>query len=383
MTPRSRPVSRLRGLRIVAATTLTVLLGLAAAGCASAPASADRSAATVTVTDQWKRTVTVPRDPKRVVVLEWEGLVAKSMQAFGVADRLVAVDKATHEQSFRRAVIPAVAKATKLGTVFSGINYEQLAGMRPDVVLLEAWANDTESRSKHQQVIDKLESLKIPTVVLLSPSNYDQPDLRTAWEIITLTGTVFGKEGQAAAMVSRIEAGITEATRHVPTDGTRPRAAIFATKNYVMGRKSIQSFLLTSVLKAENVVGAGTFVPVSEEKLLTLDPEALVVIGHEGFIPIDAITAGRTLGINWGAVKSMKAITAGRVTSIGYDEWRATVETPVALMKMAKVLYPEAYADIDPAAFELKYYQDVFGLDEAAAAAAVKAQEFAGALGSS
>ncbi len=352
----------------------------AAAPTASVAGTSGSAAKTVTITDQWERTVTVPRDPKRVIVVEWEGLVTKSMRAFGVDDRLVGVDRPTKEQSSRRVIIPGIANATAVGTVFSGLNEEQLAGLRPDVIFLEAWASDPESKAKHQKVIDRLEALKIPTVVLLSPSNFPEPDLRTAWQIITITGAVFGQEQRATQMVQRIQTAIAEVTRRVPTSGQKPKAAIFATEKYVMGPKSIQSFMLTSLLRADNVATTGTFVPVSEEKLLALDPDVLLLIGHEGYLSVAEVTDGRKVGLDWKALGSMRAIRTGRLTALGYDEWRATVETPVALMKLGKALYPESFADVDVAAFELSYYRDVFKLDEATARAAIKGQEFAGDL---
>lgn len=362
----------------------TVVSGLLLTSCASNvpanPSTSGTAAASVVIEDQWQRKVTVPRNPQRVVVIEWEGLVTKSMRAFGVDDRLVGVDKPTKQMGFRQTVIPGIANAQAVGTVFSGLNEEQIAALRPDVVFLEAWASNDETRATHQKVIDRLEALKIPTVVLLSPSNFEKPDLSTAWEIVTITGKVFGREADADKMVKRIAAGIDEVKRRIPEEGTRPRAAIFATAKYVMGPKSIQSAMLTSILRADNIAPTGTFVPISEEKLLALDPDVLLIIGHEGYLPVADVLAGRKVGLDWKALGSMKAIKAQRLTSLGYDEWRATVETPVALMKMAKVLYPAQFADVNIADFELQYYKDLFALDETAARAAIKAQEFPGEL---
>ncbi|MEV0329334.1 ABC transporter substrate-binding protein [Micromonospora echinospora] len=372
-----RPHAALAGL-------LALAFGLALAGCGGGgPATPARPAATpVTITDHWKRTVEVPADPKRVVVLEWEGLVTKSMRIFGVEDTLVGVDTATKKMGYRARLVPAIDRAEALGSPWSGVNYERLAGLRPDVVFLEAWVASQENRTLHQEVIDKIESLGVPVVVLLSPSNFDEPDIRTAWEHITITGEVFGKQAEAAKLVGRLQAGIdrvTARTRDIP-DAERTPVAYFATINNVMGTKSIQSYLLTEVVGARNVAGPGTFVTVSEEKLLALDPDAMVVAGHEGYLDPALIHAGRHAGLNWANLAEMRAIRNKRLVALGYDEWRATVETPIALLKMAKLAYPERFADVDVAAEEVAFYREVYGLDAQRAAEAIEAQKYVGDL---
>ncbi|MFI6822821.1 ABC transporter substrate-binding protein [Micromonospora sp. NPDC050187] len=372
-----RPRAALAGL-------LALALGLTLAGCGGdgAATPARPTATPVTITDHWKRTVEVPADPKRVVVLEWEGLITKSMRIFGVEDTLVGVDTATKKMGYRAKLVPSIDRAEALGSPWSGVNYERLAGLRPDVVFLEAWVASQENRTLHQEVIDKIESLGVPVVVLLSPSNFDKPDIRTAWEHITIAGEVFGKQAEAAKLVGRLQAGldkVTARTRDIP-EAERTPVAYFATINNVMGTKSIQSYLLTEVVGARNVAGAGTFVTVSEEKLLALDPEAMVVAGHEGYLDPALIHAGRHAGLNWANLAEMRAIRNKRLVALGYDEWRATVETPIALLKMAKLAYPERFADVDVAAEEVAFYREVYGLDEQRAAEAIEAQKYVGDL---
>ncbi|MEU4565200.1 ABC transporter substrate-binding protein [Micromonospora sp. NPDC023956] len=370
--------------RAVLAGLLALVLGLTLAGCGSDGANtpAGPQAEPVTITDHWKRTVEVPADPKRVVVLEWEGLITKSMRIFGVEDTLVGVDTATKKMGYRAKLVPRIDRAEALGSPWSGVNYERLVGLEPDVVFLEAWVASQENRTLHQEVIDKIESLGVPVVVLLSPSNFDRPDIRTAWVHITITGAVFGKQAEAAKLVGRLQAGldkVTARTRDIP-EAERTPVAYFATINNVMGTKSIQSYLLTEIVGARNVAGAGTFVTVSEEKLLALDPAAMVVAGHEGYLDPALIHSGRHAGLNWANLAEMRAIKNRRLVALGYDEWRATVETPIALLKMAKLAYPDRFADVDVAAEEVAFYREVYGLDDQRAREAIEAQKYVGDL---
>ncbi len=376
---------RRRLARAAGLTTALVALTAGAAACGGGSAAGSTpatSAAPVTIRDHWDRTVQVPADPQRVVVLEWEGLITKSMKIFGVENTLVGVDIATKKMGHRAAVIPSIDKAVELGSPWSGVNYEQLAGLKPDVVFLEAWVASQENRAMHQEVIDKIESLGLPVVVLISPSNFEQPNIKTAWEHITITGEVFGKQAEATRLVERLNAGlekVTSRTKDIP-DAQRTTVAYFATINNVMGTKSIQSYLLTDVVGARNPAGPGTFVTISEEKLLALDPDAMVLAGHEGYLDPSLVYGGKHAGLNWANLTEMRAIKTKRLVALGYDEWRATIETPIALLKIAKLAYPDRFADVDIAAEETAFYRDVYGLDEQQAKAAIEAQKYVGEL---
>ena len=380
-SPRSYAFRIMNKTRVMGLTTLAVL-ALALIGYGSASAQTTEASTMVTVEDHWGRSVEVPLNPERVVVMEWEGLVTKSMQIFGVADALVGVDTATNRMGYREELIPSIANAIELGSPWSGISYEQFVGLDPDVVFLEAWVASDENRAMHQDVIDRIEGLGLPVVVLISPSNFEEPSIDTAWEHITITGDVFGMQEEAADLIAELNDRltlITERTAAIPESG-RTNVAYFSTINYVMGERSIQDYLLTEIVGANNVAGAGTFITISEEQMLALDPDAIVVAGHEGYLDASVIYEGRSAGLNWGALQQMRAIQEQRVVALGYDEWRATIETPIALLKIAAVVYPDLFADIDLEQEELDFYSDVYGMDEAEAREAIAAQQYAGEL---
>ena len=114
--------------------------------------------------------------------------------------------------------------------------------------------------------------------------------------------------------------------------------------------------------------------------MLALDPDAMVIAGHEGYLDTSVVYEGGNAGLNWGALQEMRAIEEERLVALGYDEWRAAVETPIALLKIASVVYPEEFADIDVAQEEIDFYREVYGMDEAEAQEAIEAQKFAGVL---
>jgi len=95
----------------------------------------------------------------------------------------------------------------------------------------------------------------------------------------------------------------------------------------------------------------------------------MVIAGHEGYLDLSLIYEGRHAGLNWANLAEMRAVQSNRLVALGYDEWRATVETPIALLKVAALAYPERFADLDIAAEEVAFYREVYGMDEAEALA--------------
>lgn len=371
--------SRLTPLLVAGALTFTT-------ACTSPAGSADEQSAaspkTVVLTDDFDREVEVPADPERVAVLEWEGLVAKTLAILDADDTIVAVDPATKDDPTRQVIAGSIDDAVEVGSAWSGINYESLAAVDPEVVFLEAWVASDEDRELHEEAVSTIEELGIPVVVFLSPSNFNEPDMATAYSVIDMVGTVYDREADTDKVVDRLKGGIDDVLSRIPEDAPAPRIAVFATVAYLMGEKSIQHSLFATMLGAENVAGSGTFVPISEEQLLAKDPDVLVLIGHEGFVSSEQVKKGEDVGLDWGKVRDLRAIRESRITALGYDEWRATIETPIALLKVAKVLYPQAFADVDVDERELAFYQDVFGLDAEEAAEAIAGQRYRADLGS-
>lgn len=367
--------------------TVLVLVGCGPATPAAGPTTPAETASaaaqpgetlTTTVIDQWGRSVEVPVNPDKVVVLEWEGLVAKTLEIIGEADTIVGADP-NSLQPFRLSVVPELAKAQNVGSPWSGLNYETIAALGTEVVFLEAWANSPENKEMHQGIIDQIEALGIPVVAMMSPSNFPEATLDRSWEIVDLVGQVYNRQADTDAVIDTVESSLAEVTSRIPElpEADRPEAAIFATTNYLMGPESVQSYLLTDVLKAKNLAtGAGAFVPITEEQLLAMNPENLIVIGHEGNLSVDDIRAGTNKGLSWATLKNLSAIQNDRIVDLGYDEWRPTIETPIAMLKIAAMLYPEQFADVDIEQQELRFYQDIYDLSATEAKQAIKNQEW-------
>lgn len=335
------------------------------------------------IEDMWGREVKVKDDVKTAVVMEWEGLVVKSMKLWGLEDNIIGVDNTTKNNPFRKSIVPAIDNLPAVGSPYSGVNYEEVAKLKPDVVFMELWVTNETEKEMHETAIKRIEDLGIPVIALLSPSCHETPNYETAWQFVRLVGEVYNKEEEGEKLISSLDSKlqlIKDRTSNL-TEDEKADVIIFSTGSYVMGRGSIQSYFLTEILNANNLVEEDTdFIQISEEKLLTYDPDVLVVMGHDGYLSPSEIYEGKHIGLNWNNLKEFKPIKNKRLVSLGYDEWRATIENSVGLLKIAKTLYPDLFQDIDLEAEELKMYMKDYGFNKDDAIKMMEAQKFTGKL---
>ncbi len=127
---------------------LRALLGaILALGIALQPAAA----APVTVRDAFDRSVTVPAPPQRIVAIFASNV--EMLAALGLADRIVGIE------SFTRYPPEVLGKPLVGGRL--GFSVDEVVAQRPDLVVV------TPSRQAANQLIDPMERLGIPIVVLL------------------------------------------------------------------------------------------------------------------------------------------------------------------------------------------------------------------------
>src|SRR6266702_1164670 len=168
--------------RFVSIFTVLLFL-LAACGPAAAPASPTASATTaatatavafpVTVTDFQNRSVTIPRQPERIVSIGPS--ITEFLFAIGAGKQVVGTDDFSDE--------PAAAKALdKVGGI--KVNFEKVVALKPDLVLIVKFSDGT---------IEKLQSASLNVLVV------DPQSVSDVAKTATLLGKAVGSDGEALA----------------------------------------------------------------------------------------------------------------------------------------------------------------------------------------
>ncbi len=376
--------------------------GTAARGVETSAAAASP---TRIVTDSRGVAVRIPSDPLRVATVS-DGLVEEVMIVLGVEDRLVGIGSTCLIREFGYqyetasgstfAVSGGMSPARLLRPRLTGLphfvasgtepNYETLASLRPDLVIVDVgactlpWQSDPEAMRRG---LRRLESLGIPTVVLQGPNSGGAPGPEGLTRVLGILGDVFGKPEQAARLAATVEEPVRwvrERTRDIPADerahvlllGLDPRVRGQGTVGRAFGTADAQSYLLEEIVGAANAYPRRASGILSLEQLLALDPDVIILPTSNGYHPPRELLEGPSFR----NLRALRAVRDGRVGALPWSPCNCDkrLEYPLDALVMAKTVYPERFRDLDLAERILRFYRDVYGVDEKTARELLAAQ---------
>ena len=332
-------------LKRAAVLLLAILL---LSGCRKAPAVPPLTG--VTVTDCAGRTVTVPEQVDRVACLyAYTGHVAVLL---GVEDRIVAVvNGVKRDQLMQRKV----ENLDDLPCPYSSgaINIEELAAAKPDLVLLRV-ENLADAGEQ-----EKLDGTGIPYVVV------DYVTMEDQLYSIEMMGQALGRADRALAYTAWYRDTVAMVRERLSAVPEEERIRVYHSVNEVV-RTDIPDTLSYEVLAAagcRNVVTGvgelrldGNKGMTTVEQIYVWDPDAVLVTEPDAaaYFNTDEKFAG------------LRAVREGRVYQlpVGISRWAhpGSLESPLAALYVAKLLYPDLFSDIDMRAELSACYERFFDI---------------------
>ena len=221
----------------------------------------DAAAEPIVVRDAFERTVVLPTPPQRIVTIFASNV--EMVAALGLSDRIVGIEAYTRYP-------PEVLSKPLVGGRL-GFSVDRVVEQRPDLVVV------TPARQAAHQLVDPMERLGIPVMVLL------QRDVAEVLANIRLLGRAAGVPEQGEAVASGLEARIGAVTRRV-AGLERPRVIM------ITGRLGNGLLLVTrpKTYTGDAMMLAGarfglesTIAQVSPEAILNADPDILLFAGNQ------------------------------------------------------------------------------------------------------
>ncbi len=351
-----------------------------------------------TVVDSRGERVRVPTDINRVVTIS-DGLVEGMMVILGEQDKQAGVGSTCVQLSYKfnypqmnapnltysngmntvRYLNPRLANLTLVGQSGQAINYETVASLNPDVIIMRLgdctlrYPND----EKIPKSIETLSSLGIPLVVIKSPHFYDRPNMSGLSDEIRIIGSVFGKEAQAEKTAQYLEDQIhmiDSRTSNIPDDkkprvlilGLSPTARQAGGAGVVYGTDTIESYFIEDIVHAKNAYQEDAyFKTISAEQILALNPDVIILSTAYGFHPAEELYNAPYYQV----LGELKAVKERRVYSMPYTPCNCDrrLEYPLDVMVIAQASYPERFEDINLGDWTLDFYQDLYGVNETVA----------------
>jgi iron complex transport system substrate-binding protein len=346
--------------RFLAIVLLLVLCLPFLSGCnTGGQAAAD----TITMTDLIGRQVAVPKTVARVVAI---GPGALRLYVYaGNLDYVVGVEQIEVDSPIGRPYLLANPSLAELPVIGQGgpnnaPDPEKILTIAPDVIF-STYATDAGTADELQA------KTGIPVVTLSYGGTgfgttpiFDQ----TVQNSLMLIGQITGQIGKAQAAVDFIlqaQKDLEIRTKDIP-DADRPTVYVGGLGS--RGTHGIEStqgeYALLDVIYARNVVdetGKSGSIMIDKEKLLDWDPD-FIFIDQGGFAAVLEDYQKNPV-----FYESLSAIQNGRVYSqLPYNYYNTNIGTAIAdAYFLGKILYPEAFSDLDPAQKADEIYQALLG----------------------
>lgn len=215
----------------------------------------------ITITDSSGSAITIEDEPQRIVSLMPS--ITEILFAVGAGDKVVGGTEDDHYP-------PEASKLTKVGR-YTTINYETVAQLEPDLVLLdEANGEDT---------IERLEELNVQTIIV-NPKTIDE-----IMESVLLVGTVTNNKENAQYIVDDMQQvvnAVKESSKDIP-DEDRPGVLyiVWDDPMYAAGADTYPDDLI-DMAGGKNIIEASGWPITNLETVVNADPQIIICSGMGG-----------------------------------------------------------------------------------------------------
>jgi len=289
--------------------------------------AADQAGFPLTVRDDRGTALTLEKKPQRIVSLTLP--TDEMLLSLVDSSRLAAITTLSADRVLSNVVDLAAKVPVKLT-----LNVEKVISLRPDLVLVAPWSDAAQ--------VTLMRNAGLPVYIMAGATTVDEVEQK-----IERLATMTGETERGSAIIETMQGKLRSVAQRVATvpEGKRLRVLDYASWGGAQGRGSSWDEI---VRRAGLINAAAPFstdewnqVPLSREKLLTLDFDVLVLsggmYGRTGQ-PYDAQILGDP------ALRSLKAVKTHRVYVIPESLKDATSQYIAdAVEWLARTAYPDLF----------------------------------------
>ena len=306
----------------------------------------------ITVTDALGRNVTLRYPVKTVIVTDDE--VAELVQLLGAADRVVGIEPSIRERGY----FPQMKDKPITGSQFRGLNYELVAQLKPDVVIMMDVGPIT-------KVIDKLDKIGVKSIVIsIKPKNIPQT--------IKLLGKIFGKEKRAKKLLEWWNEKWEFLRERMSSVTSTVKLKVFVGMGFTQtdrlptrtwGKLAKWNYIL-NVLNLENIAAKKleTHGELDLEYIAKESPD-IIIVGDwsdnwTGYTKNSTELADKMIAIVMKdpVLQDVSAIKNGKVFIVHYV-LLGSFRSVIGAYYLAKVAYPEVLKDVNPDQIHKEYFE--------------------------
>jgi len=323
---------------------------------------------TVTITDHADRTVTVPTDPTRVVILDILPLPSVLTVFLGSAETILAMQPASMnaaKNGILSELFPDVLNVSTDIMTGDDVNVESLIALDPQIVFYNAG---------NKALCEKLENAGL-TAVGVSPTKWQYDCIVTYDHWIELLSEIYPSANATSDIRSKVSEFSTSMydliqERTAELDDKERKSVLFLfqyDENTMITSGS--SFFgqwwcdASGSLNAANEVAAdNSNAAITMEQVYQWDPDVIVITNFTQTQPEDLYN--NAIGSDdWSSVSAVKNHQVYKMPLGTYRTYTPGVDTPMTLEWLSMILYPELYPEFDLAEDVRTYYNDLYGVE--------------------
>lgn len=326
-----------------------------------------------TVTDVLGRTVDVPDDPQKVLV----GFYFEDFYAIAgpdAYDRVTAISKDAWygwrnlQWQAYTATTPRLEDLTDVGEVDGGtFSIEAAIASGADVAILASW-----QFSALGDTVATMEAAGIPVVV----ADYNAQTVEKHVASTLLIGQVMGTEERAEKLADEYASAVADVEARVAaaqTAGAKPKSVYMELGNKGAGEHGnswgeIMWGSAISIAGGDNIAAGqvAKWAPLNPEYVIASNPDVIFLAGSSWVNNDQAVVMGPTVDealthermkpyLDRPGWADLNAVKAGKVHGV-YHGGARTLYDYAYLQYIAKTLYPDAFADVDPQATLVRFF---------------------------
>ena len=344
--------------------SILMLCALTLSAFAREETEAVPSEGTVTITDHADRTVTVPTDPDRVVILDILPLPSVLTVFLRSPGTILAMEPASMNAAKNGILSELYPDVVNVSTdIMAGddVNVEALMALDPQIVFYNAG---------NAALGEKLENAGL-TAVGVSPTKWKYDCIETYDQWISLLSQIYPSVEigtQVSDFSTEMYNKIQEKVSALSDEERKSVLFLFQYDENTMITSGSSFFGqwwcdASGALNAANEVAAdNSNAAITMEQVYQWDPDIIIITNFTQTQP-DDLYNNAVGDDDW---SSVSAVANGQVYKMPLGTYRTYtpgVDTPMTLEWMAGILYPELFPEFNLTEDVRAYYQDLYGVE--------------------
>jgi len=299
-----------------------------------------------TITDMVGRQVTLPNKVSRIIPTFKP--VTLCLLSLGLQDKIVGIDSHSKRDKLTRAVFPEVATLKGVGSKSTGLNFETIVSLKPDLVVLYAQKDGT-------VLAHRLETLGIASIIIL-PESFE--NVKKSLRVIAMAT---GQPERAEKTVKVMDDILTQVAARIKTiDPAKRKTGYFASPRGLFSTAA-GNMLQDDILYRAGVVNVahelkGYFQDISPEQFITWNPDILILSRSLGRRTLERLSGPALSQV--GAIRT-KAVYRFPCNIAPWDF--PSPLSALGTLWVAKKAYPDLFADMDMEKQSELFHQKLFG----------------------